>query len=107
MAQSGPGDRENIPASEMEVEEDYRSSGNEVGQGCLPGWGARRAVCVSLGTQRNSSRGSSSKKWDSRCWLVIGVECQSGAHQWDIITFLAFPRILSCTPSGTQVSLTS
>jgi len=43
-AQSGPGDRENIPSSEMEVEEDERRSEEEVGQGCLPGWGARRAA---------------------------------------------------------------
>jgi len=28
----------------MEVEEDERRSEEEVGQGCLPGWGARRAA---------------------------------------------------------------
>lgn len=44
MAQSGPGDRETIPRSEMEVEEDWRRSEEEVGQGCLPDWGAKRAA---------------------------------------------------------------
>lgn len=76
--------------------------------------GCKEGGIVSPGTQRgeetwvkeaqarDETRGAGLLlRWRAR------AELERGVHRWIIITFVVFPPILSCTPPGIQVSLTS